>query len=796
MKTALRKVWRDLWRNFGRTVLVVLSIAVGVLALGMIVSSNTIIARQLAVSNAAMQPSHAQLFLSGAVDQATVDNLARLPEIEAIEGRLATSIRWKASPDGEWQDGTLRAINDYTVQSFDLIELLSGTWPQRGTIDVSFNHVEPFGVPTIGQTIFLEVNEREKTFVLGGTVRDPVELAPPFATEPTFYVSVEEFEKMRGLVAFGQLRLTVPEYSQEAIDEVSALIETNLRRQDVTIDFIQNTDPQEHFFQSTMDGVNLILTVMAVASLILSTFLVVNTMNALLVQQVPQIGIMKTIGGLSRQIATVYLSGVTIYGLMSLLVAVPLGALAGEQLSSWFLNVLNVQTTPFELLPEVFVIQAGVGLLTPLLAALWPVFRGVQIPVARAISAFGIGQGQYGGRLLDRLLSRIRGMPRLVMLTLRNTFRRPGRVIMTEVTLVAAGAVFMMVLSTAGSFNNTIDKIFAGFGFDVFLVFEQPQRIDEIIPKVESRPGIDVAEMWVFSSGFGRPLSADDSEELEIVLRGIPRGTLLFTPELVEGRDLDLLDGHAMLLNQKIAADMELGVGDQLVLDISGSGESTWTIVGLILDLAPGPDQNSAYIFRDVLNQELNQIGQAGVVEVRGSEQTIALQQAIEEDLTSYFEAEGTGVAFTSTALESKEQANAQFTVLTTILLVMTVLIAFVGSFGLSGTLSINVIERRREIGVMRAVGASSWDVGRVFVGEGLILGVMSWALSIPLGVSGGRVFVDLLGGIIDFPFSYQFSSQAVWLWLGIVIVLALVASWLPSRRATRISVRESLAYE
>jgi ABC-type lipoprotein release transport system permease subunit len=59
-----------------------------------------------------------------------------------------------------------------------------------------------------------------------------------------------------------------------------------------------------------------------------------------------------------------------------------------------------------------------------------------------------------------------------------------------------------------------------------------------------------------------------------------------------------------------------------------------------------------------------------------------------------------------------------------------------------------------------------------------------------------GRAFVQTIGDVIDFPAQYYFSFAGVWIWLAIVITLALVASWLPARRATQISVRESLAYE
>jgi putative ABC transport system permease protein len=86
--------------------------------------------------------------------------------------------------------------------------------------------------------------------------------------------------------------------------------------------------------------------------------------------------------------------------------------------------------------------------------------------------------------------------------------------------------------------------------------------------------------------------------------------------------------------------------------------------------------------------------------------------------------------------------------------------------------------------------------VGFVFVTEGLLLGIISWAQAVPISVVAGRYFVDAIGEVIDFPAVYHYSLAGVWTWLAIVAVLSLLASWLPARRATRISVRESLAYE
>jgi ABC-type lipoprotein release transport system permease subunit len=66
----------------------------------------------------------------------------------------------------------------------------------------------------------------------------------------------------------------------------------------------------------------------------------------------------------------------------------------------------------------------------------------------------------------------------------------------------------------------------------------------------------------------------------------------------------------------------------------------------------------------------------------------------------------------------------------------------------------------------------------------------------VPLGLIAGRPFVQAIGSVIEFPSQYSLALKGLWIWLAIVVVLSLVASWLPARRATQISVSESLAYE
>ncbi|MDX1522797.1 MAG: FtsX-like permease family protein, partial [Anaerolineae bacterium] len=143
------------------------------------------------------------------------------------------------------------------------------------------------------------------------------------------------------------------------------------------------------------------------------------------------------------------------------------------------------------------------------------------------------------------------------------------------------------------------------------------------------------------------------------------------------------------------------------------------------------------------------------------------------------------------------EQNGQRNNIIIRLLAVMAVVIALVGGVGLSGVISLSVLERRREIGVMRAIGASSWQVIRLFMGEGLLLGLISWLIALPLSIPASYGLATRgLSVALNQQLSYNFTLLGPLLWLMIIILLAIVASLFPARKAALISVRESLAYQ
>jgi len=154
-------------------------------------------------------------------------------------------------------------------------------------------------------------------------------------------------------------------------------------------------------------------------------------------------------------------------------------------------------------------------------------------------------------------------------------------------------------------------------------------------------------------------------------------------------------------------------------------------------------------------------------------------------------------VSYSQTGHDVQEESRSVFEIIATLLLAMAVLAAVVGGIGLMGTMSINVLERRREIGMMRATGATSPVVAGIFVFEGVLIGLLSWVLAAPLSYPAARLFGRVVGDtLLSADLYFRYSVTGTLAWLVIIVLVAVLASLWPALQATRVSVREALAYE
>ncbi len=791
------KIWSDLWHNKGRTIQVVLIIAVGAFTVGMILGGSQLMGQVFTQTWQRTTPAMIVFQVDPPIDDAQLDSIKRFAGIVEAEGEVSQGIKWRLSPADPWLAANLVARSDYDDQHLNTLALQNGHWPHGRVMAVEKGYDLQPGMP-----VYLEVEEKERGITLGGLMYNVATDPPFFGGNPTFYTTRDRFAELTGERGFSLIRATAAQYDVDKIKALADRLQQHLEKQGFEAEGAaafgnSYTDPAKYPFLEIVDGLNFVLLFMSVAALILGLFLVFNTMTALISQQVNQIGVMKAIGAKTHQILFVYFSGVFLYGLLALLLALPLGALGASQMSAFMVGLFGLEPGPFQLSPLAVLAQAAIALLAPLLTAVIPVFAGARITVREAISSYGLG-GVAG--LLERLLAKFLFLPRLIALMLSNTFQNKGRVVLTQVTLVGSGVIFMTVMTTQSSMVYTFSEVmFSIFNFNVALAFEDDERISQVEALALAYPGVKSAEAWGQAGAtlrlVGQPASNQDKRAF---IMGVPLPSRLYLPQIRAGRWLQPGDTHAVVLNQKLAAEAEVGVGDWIIFDHGVNGESKWQVVGLQFNPI---GENSAHVPRDMLLQELHQVGKAGSIWIETFHEDAASEAAIAKNLRAYYEAHQLKVSLQpafekDTAHQTVEAIMGRMAVIIYLLGIMALATALIGSIALSGVLSINVLERQREIGMMRAIGASSASIATLFIGEGLILGLLSWVIALPLSLPAGPVMTGALQSVVGTEIVYDYSEAGVLYWLVIMIVLSIAASWLPARSATRISVRESLAYQ
>jgi putative ABC transport system permease protein len=797
------KVWRDLAHNKARTALVVLSVAVGVFALGVVFGARGVIDVYLARENEFSQAANVT-FKGDRLGRQTVEAALREPGVANAEIETVAPIRWRLPDETEWQQGVLVAREDYASQQVSRVELLEGNWPGESadpereapgafTLAVERQTSGYFGIP-LGASIIVESRPGELASI-DGVLRKPYVMPPLFGVPATFYATPETITRLAGVRDPNKLYVRLAPSGSERLDEVRERVKDRLERMGLSVSGSTATGTEDEILvdllDDQLDATFLVLGVLGIALLGVSAFLIVNTMNGIVVQQVWQIGVMKVLGATSWRVVRVYLSMALTFGVLALLPAIPLGALGAHAWAGWMAGFFNIIATDgFQVSPVAVVVQIMMAVAVVLLAAAVPVIGGARTSPHACLSTYGLGGG-FGRGPLDRLVGQVRFLPRPVTLSLRNAFRRKMRVALTLLAFVLVGVMFIGVLSARSSVHSSIEVMLESFSYDAMASLSRYYRADRLVEVTESVPGTTRVEVW-------DQVVADLSlraGERDILVSGVPPDSETFRPRLAAGRDLLPEDGRAILLDSLIATEEGIGVGDEVTLTIAGR-ESTWTVVGLLV-MTRRADPVDNYVPFGALTREAGHAHRGNTVVVMSEAHDAPSQERLVADLGDVYAAQRIETAKLQSADDLRQMIYTSFDAFSYLLLTMAFLLAVVGGVGLAGTLSINVIERMREIGIMRAVGALTSAIFGIFVGEGMSVGVLSWLLAVPLSYPGARLFSRALGlAIFQTELEFRYSVPSVVVWLVIVTALSALASLWPAWRATRVSVREALAYE
>ena len=810
-----RKVLRDLWYAKTRTLLVVLSIAVGVFAFSMIYGARDIILREMDRSYRSISPVSATLTI-GEFNQDLVDAIVKRPDIAAAQGRRTISARVLNGPE-TWQSINIVALPD-DAMTIEILKPVKGAWPPPDKTMVLEKSARTAYATDLGHSLLLDLpHGNNRQVPVNGIVQDLSIVSAATGGTGYAYISLDTLEWFNEPRTFNQLQLRVANHpeSKAAIWDTIRAVQKQLFDAGYIVQQIDVPTPLQSPTANVAPTILLVLTALGALSLLLSGFLIINTITAILSQQTRQIGVMKSIGAGTKQILELYLAMSLAFGVIAVVISVPLGWLGAYGFATFLSGQLNFDIASALIAPQIIAIEIGIGLLVPVVAGIVPIFGAARQSVRAALDAVS-GPAPHAAattgwlvwlrRRWGVLSSAVLGVLRLsrpLLLSLRNTFRRRGRLARTLSALVLAGGMFIGTLLLSASVTQSLADSFSARRYDATVTLGKSYSAARVAAEALQVPGVGTVETWQLVTG--RPVHSSSELGDAINITGLSAATPMLVPEILSGRWLLPEDERALVVSSNFLTNKEPGlkIGDLVSLTLSKNGVrwqdevSQWRIVGVSQEFA-GPNSPSvAYVPIKALERVYGDVGYGSSMRIAFTETGRAAPQQVADGLAAQFAAAGIDISKIQTNAEQLGDSKTAFSTLSTVLSALAVLMCVVGGLGLTGTMGINVLERTREIGVMRAIGASNGAIYQIIIAEGLMIGVISWFLGALASVPLGIVLCQVMGfALLNTPLSFTFSWSGVFIWLGIMLVVAVVASISPARRAVRLTVREVLAYD
>ena len=813
-RTRSLKILADTRSRFSRTILASLSIMMGVFGVTLLVSANNILIDEL---QGGMPPEEIAMLkiytvlpqgeLSLEDNQAIINQISAIDGVTHAQGLAMNSVAWQSDDADHYTNGVLMSYTAPLDQlELETVNLMDGAYPAVGQGEVaverrladqhdirvgdtvSFRAPDP-NAPPIEMTVSGIIYQ--PFFTLGSDVFENVE-----ASEMIF-AHYDDAQVIANASGINSIYVRYPTF-EEAQANATTLENFISTETPYISTFTFPEDPDDSFIVGQVTAVTDVLNVLAIMSMVVSGFLVVNVISTIIVEQKRQIGVMKSIGSSRFDVFFIYGGMALIFGVIGTVLGVALGIPAAAMMASELAPFALTYVDGFQISLTGIGLAVALGLLVPTVVSILPVLNGMRVKIVDAMMDVGIAS-DWGTGWQAHAIQAL-PLPIGIRQAISNIAQKKGRLALTGFTLTLAVASFMGVVAVLMTINAEIDDFFGDLPYDLTISPQDGQNFETMeATLLNNSDEIDTVFPGYFTTG--RLIGYEAAEDVEIT-GGSDQVAFIGIDPASEVLDIELSDGegwkndpslNGVILSDVHAAQLDVSSGDTVTVSLNSQPHEL-TVIGIrdtvddtliirwdsLATMAGFVDENGQPLTNQLYVGLVDDDPSLEAIDdVIGNVEEVMLNNGIPADYLN--------------RVEEAETSAMGVQVFGIIFGIMAGVMAAVGAVGLLAALSMAVFERQKEIGVLRSVGASSSSILSQFLTEGVMIGLIAWIVALPLSYVLGE---GLLGSLPFEGITYDYPVPVPFIGFIGVVLLSALASLLPAISASRKTVSDILRYQ
>ena len=746
-------ILKNLFRRKGRTLLTLAGIAIGVAA---IVGLGALAQGMRASYTAMAQGSQADLVLTqagqmditmGGVAEEVADQLRTWPEVAAVDGMLIGSLQAETS-----------------VYFF-----LFGYDPHGFAIE-HFRVVE-------GQGLDQARGVRGKPLLLGRGAADSMDKMVGDTFHVTggiyrivgIYETGDAFEEEGALVSLEEARSLLIQPRRYSVlyirlDDLQDEARLRTRVERTYPDLILSTTSEFASRSQLIDILEGFAWGIAGLAVIVGGVGMTNTLFMSVFERTREIGLLRAVGWRRGQVLRLILGESLVFCL--------LGGMLGAVLGIAGIYLLRGSRSTFgayggTISPQLFVQAFAIVLVLGLVGGLYPAWWASRLLPLEAL--------HYEGGAADRA-----GGGRLAWagITVRNLWRRKTRTLLTALGIGVGISAIVALTSMTQGFMTSFTSVLTGSQIDLMAI--EAGASDLAYTAIDERVGARLAVLPGIESVSGIVFTVAQTDEMPLVLlMGYhPREFAIRHLRIVEGEPLSAR--RQTIVGRQVAEAMDLHLNDTLRL-----AESSFRVAG-IFETGVAWEENSVVIGLQEAQTLAGKPRQVSMLAIKleDPKQADAMQEYLNANFPEVEASRSADFAENMPDMERMSSSMGQ----------ITLMAMLIGGVGMLNTMLMSVLERTREIGVLRALGWRRREVVGLILKEAVALGLIGGACGILLGIGLGWLVgrVPVFGQMM----TPQYDPVLIARMVGLALIMGIVGGLYPAWRATRMRPVEALRYE